>query len=207
LAAEELAERGYYVIRMGAKVNCAIISTHPKVIDYATNGMRSDFMDIYLGAKCAFCLTSGTGIDAISMVFRRPIVCVNMVPIGHFITYADKCLGIFKHHISTKWNQKLSLSDILSVGVDSFISSTAEFEFKKVQLIENTAEEIRDVSVEMVERIEGKWCSNEKDEVLQRRFWEIYPTKIKSDNGIPLHGRICAKVGSVFLRKNQEWIR
>jgi len=54
LAAEELAERGYFVIRMGAKVNAAINSAHPKVIDYATNGMRSDFMDIYLGAKCFF---------------------------------------------------------------------------------------------------------------------------------------------------------
>ncbi len=52
LAAETLADRGFFVIRMGVKIHSAINSAHPKVIDYATNGMRSDFMDIYLGAKC-----------------------------------------------------------------------------------------------------------------------------------------------------------
>jgi len=65
LAAETLADRGFFVIRMGAKVHAAIKSTHPKVIDYATNGMRSDFMDIYLGAKCTFCISNGTGFDAL----------------------------------------------------------------------------------------------------------------------------------------------
>ena len=49
LAAEELTFRGYFVIRMGIHVHQAINSTDPKVIDYATNGMRSDFMDIFLG--------------------------------------------------------------------------------------------------------------------------------------------------------------
>jgi len=42
LAAEELATCGYFVIRMGAKVHEPIKSVHPRVIDYATNGMRSD---------------------------------------------------------------------------------------------------------------------------------------------------------------------
>ncbi len=65
LAVETLADRGFFVIRMGAKVHAAIKSTHPKVIDYATNGMRSDFMDIYLGAKCTFCISNGTGFDAL----------------------------------------------------------------------------------------------------------------------------------------------
>ena len=51
LAAEELADRGYFVIRMGAKVKAAMKTAHPKIIDYATNGIRSDFMDIYLGSK------------------------------------------------------------------------------------------------------------------------------------------------------------
>ena len=60
-SAEALADRGFYVIRMGKKVNAAINSSQPNVIDYATNGMRSDFMDIYLGAKCSFCISSNFG--------------------------------------------------------------------------------------------------------------------------------------------------
>ena len=41
LAAEELAKRGYFVLRMGAKVLEPINSNHPRVVDYAANGMRT----------------------------------------------------------------------------------------------------------------------------------------------------------------------
>ena len=42
MAVEELADKGYYVFRMGAAVKSKINTKHPKVIDYATNGTRSD---------------------------------------------------------------------------------------------------------------------------------------------------------------------
>ena len=51
MTTEALVDRGYFVIRMGVKVNEALNFKHPNFIDYATNGMRSDFMDIYLGSK------------------------------------------------------------------------------------------------------------------------------------------------------------
>jgi len=65
-----LAERGYHVFRMGAKVKKPLDINHPLIHDYATNGMRSDFMDIYLGAFCSFCISSPCGIDAIATIFR-----------------------------------------------------------------------------------------------------------------------------------------
>ena len=40
-AAESLASMGYTVFRMGAIVKEPLISKHPRVIDYATNGMRT----------------------------------------------------------------------------------------------------------------------------------------------------------------------
>ena len=46
-------------------------------------GQRSDFMDIYFGAKCHFFIGVGTGIDAIPDIFRRPILYVNVVPLEH----------------------------------------------------------------------------------------------------------------------------
>lgn len=47
-AAEAIAEMGYTVFRMGALVKEPLVSKHPKVIDYATNGMRTEFLDIFL---------------------------------------------------------------------------------------------------------------------------------------------------------------
>ena len=60
-AAEVLAEMGYTVFRMGALVKETLVSKHPRVIDYATNGMRTEFLDVFLGAYCAFCISTGSG--------------------------------------------------------------------------------------------------------------------------------------------------
>ena len=89
-AAEELTRRGYYVFRMGVIVERPLISSNPMIIDYASNGMRSDFMDIFLGANCEFCISHGTGFDGVPYVFRRPILYVNAVPIGQLQTFSEK---------------------------------------------------------------------------------------------------------------------
>ena len=58
LAAEELAKRGYFVFRMGVVVEKPFNSKNSKIIDYANSNLRSDFMDVYLGAKCSFCIST-----------------------------------------------------------------------------------------------------------------------------------------------------
>ena len=57
-AVEQLVQRGYSTVRMGAVVKEKLITTNPGIINYAENGKRSDFMDIYLSAKCVFFLGS-----------------------------------------------------------------------------------------------------------------------------------------------------
>jgi len=207
LAAESLAEYGYFVIRMGAKVNEAIKSSHPKVIDYATNGMRSDFMDIFLGAKCAFCLSTGTGWDAVPENCRSPVVFVNFVVLGLLHTYRAALLSITKKHVQKTSNKALTLSEIFSSGA-GFYSDTSDFETNGIDLIENTPEEIRDVAIEMAEHLAGTWQSRPDDEALQQRFWDIFPIDaVNNINGNPLHGKILARFGAAFLRNNPEWLQ
>jgi putative glycosyltransferase (TIGR04372 family) len=207
LAAEELAARGLFVIRMGAKVHSSMKSNHPRVIDYATNGMRSDFMDIYLGAKCFFAISTGTGWDAIPEIFRRPIAYVNFGPFGYLCGYRNNVISITKHHFSLSKNRELSLSEIFTEGV-GFCMQTSDYESKGVQLIDNTPEEIRDAAVEMVERLNGTWQPHEDDEALQKRFWEIFPTDaVDAYEGKPLHGEIRARFGASFLRNNRSWLQ
>lgn len=207
LAAEALAERGYFVIRMGAKVHESIKSAHPRVIDYATNGMRSDFMDIYLGAKCVFCISTGTGWDGIPDILRRPIVYVNFGPVGYLPSFRKWTINIFKHHFSLMENRKLSISEIFTHGV-GFCMSTSDYGTKGVALIENTPEEICDVAIEMADRLTVTWQALPGDEMLLKRFWEIFPTgAVDSYYGKPLHGEIRSRFGAIFLRNNLEWLQ
>lgn len=208
LVAEVLADRGYFVIRMGAKVREAMKTAHPRVIDYATNGRRSDFMDIYLCAKCEFCISTGLGLDAIPETFRRPIVYVNFVPLGYLHTFRKEFISITKKHISKEEGKSLIMREIFNHGV-GFYTHTADYTSKGVELIENTPEEIRDVVIEMAERLNGTWQPHEDDESLQRRFWEIFFTNaVETDQGRrPLHGEIRSRFGAHFLRNNRDWLR
>jgi putative glycosyltransferase (TIGR04372 family) len=206
MAAEELADRGYFVIRMGAKVREAMQTLHPRVIDYATNGMRNDFMDIYLGAKCDFCISTSLGFDAVPTLFRRPIVYVNFAPLAFLVTYRKEVVLITKKHISEE-RRSLTLREILSHD-GGFCRNASDYEYKGVKLVENTPEEIRDVVIEMAERLNGTWQPHEDDEALQRRFWEIFPMDaVDITQGRPLHGEIRARYGASFLRNNREWLK
>jgi len=206
LAAEELAERDYFVIRMGAKVHKAFQSLHTKVIDYATNGMRTDFMDIYLGANCEFAVSTGSGWDNVPYVFRRPIVYVNHCPIGEIETFNKDALIISQHYCSKKEGCKLTLREIFTQGV-GFLNHNSEYSSKGIELIEDTPEEIRDICVEMASRLNGEWQSQKDDEDLQKQFWDIFPRDSKNEAGVPLHGEISSGFGSDFLRNNRWWLQ
>ena len=89
-----------------------------------------------------------------------------------------------------------------------FCLHTSEYESKGIKLIESSPEEIRDVVIEMAERLAGIWQSHPDDNALQKRFWEIFPTDaVKDDSeGKPLHGEIRARFGAHFLRNNRDWL-
>lgn len=207
LAAEELAERGYFVIRMGAKVHESIKSSHPRVIDYATNGMRSDFMDIYLGAKCEFCISVESGFDGVPLIFRRPIACVNVVPLGFLYTYSAHFIAIPKHHFSMQKNRELTLREIFTEG-GGFCLRSSDFDEQGIQLIENTPEEIRDVAVEVCERLKGIWQVHEGDDEMQACFREVFLTEGSSRyKARSLHGEIRSRIGTAFVRNNPSWLQ
>jgi len=207
LAVEELAERGYYVIRMGAKVKEKLLSTNPRVIDYACSGKRSDFMDIYLCAKCWFMISTGDGLVGVPRAFLRPVVSVNLMPVGYFLSYHSNLVGITKHHYSTRLSRNLSLSEIFKHGV-GFSLFNAEFIANDVQIVDNTPEEIRDAVIEMVERLNGTWQIHGDDEELQNLFWKLFPiSAVDAYCAKPLHGIHRARFGAVFLRNNRNWIR
>lgn len=199
LAAQELAKRGYYVIRMGAVVREAInVAAYPRIIDYATNGMRNDFMDVYLGAKCQFCISNGTGFDAVPNIFRRPIVFIDHVSLGSVHISSSRFLITTKRHWMKNERRFMTFREIFESGAGYFFNSD-QYVNTGIDLIESTPEEIAAVVFEMESRLKGTWQAADEDEVLQRRFWKIFP---KGE----LHGEIRSRIGAEFLRQNKEWL-
>lgn len=199
LAAKALAERGYYVFRMGAKVEKPFVVGHFNVIDYATNGMRSELMDIYLGANCEFCISNGTGFDAIPVIFRRPVVFVNYAPLDYLNTWINPSLAIWKHHY--KDGKRMTLEEIYKT-CGSFMAAQ-QFEQAGVTLQNNTPEEIRDVVLEM-ESVARFWRDGYELYRItegQQKFWAGFQQSVSEYSGKPLHGQIRMRIGSKFLEQ------
>ena len=76
--AEVLIENGFQVIRMGSGSERPFTSKPDGVVDYALSKNRSEFLDIYLAATCEFAVSTQTGPDAVSMLFRRPVLYVDV---------------------------------------------------------------------------------------------------------------------------------
>jgi putative glycosyltransferase (TIGR04372 family) len=194
-AAEELACRGYFVVRTGACVRKPLNTKNPSIIDYATKG-RTEFLDVFLGANCKFYLGDSCGYNAIPSIFRRPVATVNMLPLERASTWAEQDIFITKKHWLCAEHRFMTFEEIFKSGAGRFLRSE-QFEKMDIELIDNTPEEIAALGIEMDERLKGTWKTTDEDEELQRRFWAIFP---KSE----LHGEFRSRIGADFLRRNQD---
>jgi putative glycosyltransferase (TIGR04372 family) len=210
LCAEELANYGYYVVRMGAHVKSPLISKNPKIIDYATNGMRSDFMDVYLGYKCDYCISNSSGWDDLpKILFRKPIVLVNFVPIAFFTTYLKNCLIIFKHHYSITTGKKLTLTEIFKLNASHYYQ-TDDFLMNQINLVENSPNEICDVAFEMVKLLESRLKISKDEILLQNKFWDIYLSQLNYKKRY-VHNlnrtNIHSKISYSFIKNNINYVQ
>lgn len=206
-AAEKLADRGYYVIRMGAAVHEPIQTSHPRVIDYATSGMRTELLDLYLGSKCEFCISTGTGFDAVPYVFRKPIVYVDHVPIGLLFTFNPQSLITTKKHWGRAECRYMTFREIFDSGAAYFFHAKS-YEEAGIDLHENSPEDIAALVLEMEARLKGTWVSANEDEELQTLFWEIFKRGALNQRSSfkRKYGEFKARAGTHFLRQNRDWL-
>ncbi|MBI4061179.1 MAG: TIGR04372 family glycosyltransferase [Elusimicrobia bacterium] len=194
LAAERLAEKGIYSLRMGAAVEKPLPRAGDKIIDYASLH-RSDFGDIYLTARCKFFLGSEAGFTAVPGCFNVPTCGANMVPIAWALP-APKDIYIVKKHLDLRENRLMRFSEVVAAGADHFLSSD-KFRDAGIGVVENTPEEIAGLAEEMNARIDGTWTPGPEDEELQKRYFSLFPP------GHKLHASP-SRVGAHFLRANRE---
>ncbi|MGQ0666815.1 MAG: TIGR04372 family glycosyltransferase [Nitrospiraceae bacterium] len=202
-AAEELARRGYYVLRMGSSAEHPLVANHSRVIDYANHAERSDFGDIYLLGNCRFYVGSESGIFAVSTLFRRPFAFVNFpVPQPCYDLYHWNPMPfILKRARHKKGGRLLSLRELFALGLASAYTTEA-FEAAGVELVCNTPDEICDLATEVDDRCHGRWQSKPDDEELQKKFWEIFHQHNPHARNV-----VKARIGAAFLRKHADLLK
>ena len=105
-----------------------------------------------------------------------------------------------------KGMNELKLSEIFRSDL-GIVFNGQHYKDKGCSLVENTPEEIRDVVLEMVQRLDNTWDPDDDDEALQDKFWNIFPLDSKSrGDGTSMQGEVRARYGANFLRGNIEWL-
>ena len=192
LALESIVSRGGWVIRMGDP-SMPPLSPMPQVIDYAHGGARTDWMDVFLWAQCRFFIGTRSGPAYVPPTFGVPCVLTDLFPIVTPSLYPHD-IGIYKLYWSEAGQRLLKFSEAFTsrVGLAEFPNYLASV---GIRLIDNTAEEINDVVLEMMQILEGKGEYNSEDKQLQARFKMLKPN---FSNQI---GITAGRVGRDFLRK------
>jgi len=195
---ERLASLNYKVFRMGAKVLQALPTSNPSIVDYATNGMRTELLDLFLIARCRFMVSNGTGVDALTTNFRRPLVHVNVPQFGFEDELGSSVIFTPKHFWSKVEKRMLTFREIFERSAHLY-TLRSHYDEAGIEPVDNTNEEITAVVLEMEQRIAGQWVGDDEDDILQDRFRKIWPLRRNSQ---PLQARI----GTEFLRERRAWL-
>jgi len=167
-AMQYVTSLGGYAVRMGAAVSKPLDNAgDPRIIDYATKH-RSDFGDIFLMAKCKFCVAGSSGLLVVSNIFGVPVVKTNMTPYYHG-AWGAKDLFMFKLHWSSEKQRVLTLEEILGTGVAGFHWGH-HFEEAGIELIENSSDDMLNATIEMNQRVDGLFQLEEGDNEAQQHF-------------------------------------
>lgn len=191
-AMETIVKRGGWVIRMGDPT-MKPIPQMDHVIDYAHLDIRSDWMDIFLCASCKFFIGSDSGLFTLANVFGVPAGVVNMAPMEMVLTYGTSNVSIPKFVWSLREKRYLSFKEVFSSSISNFRFDYLYSE-AGVCTVENSPDDIKEVAMEMLDRIEGKALYTTEDDRLQERFKSFMNRSHYSDGAI-------SRVGRDFLRK------
>lgn len=201
LSADYLYKHNINTVRMGRYVLNKV--SFNNCIDYA-NEFYDELMDIYLMKGCKFYVGDPNGITMLPAVLNRPVAFKNAVPVfieGYgSLPRNPQHLLIFKKYFYKKENRFCSVKEMMQidkqVGVNGHI-----YEQLGIEVIENSAEEILDLVMEMNARIDGEWVETPEDIALQKKYQEMLKEwceeESMKESALP-HSRI----GAMFLRKN-----
>ena len=201
LAAQGLAERGYQVVRMGAGSEKPMTLKHANVFDYAKSQNRSAFLDIYLAGKCSFAISTQTGPDCVSLVFRRPVCYIDIARYSQFFLGTN--IAYWNPTTLMKNGSRMTLQQVMDSGV-ALLKDPDDFEKQGIISVRSTPEVIRQLAVEFAALFEAGFIQSEDDEKSANQANEIIGRGM-GEFGQNKFGNITAHLNPAFLRQQGDW--
>jgi putative glycosyltransferase (TIGR04372 family) len=198
-AFEYLTGKGYWIIRMGKVTNTRLQTRNPKIIDYSNSGERTELLDVWLCFNCTFMISTGSGIDALAAIARKPIVCVDYLAYLDITYFFRNSLIILKHLYDAKSGRKLPLEEIIQIESQTYYKSSEFYWSRGIEWKLNTSQEIEGAVREMVGRLENSWQELAEDSALHDAAGKIIASSAQYQS--QYKNGFVHKLGAQFLRE------
>ena len=194
-AMEEIVSRGGICFRMGGPEMPALPETDG-VVDYAHSPARSEFMDMFLCGQCRFFVGCSSGLFMLSQAFGRPCGLVDMSPIGA-AAYGVNDLFAPKLVRRKAGGELMSFPEAFAHECCGY-RFTHLYEEAGLEVVNNTPEEIRDLTRDMFAWLErGEEAFSEADRRLQAEYRALFQFHHYGHG----HG---SKIAPSFIRKYHQ---
>lgn len=187
----EITRRGGWVIRIGDPTMQPLTPMH-QIVDYAHHVLKSQRLDIILCARARFILGNTSGIALVGSVFGVRCAISNMIPMAD-IWYGVHDISIPKLLWSNVESRYLNIAETMAYPISSYRYAQL-YRDAGLKVVENSPEDIVDLVLEMLARLEGTFSTDAADIRRAQRFRELMPETSASYFS---H----AGVGCYFLRK------
>jgi len=182
-AARAIVGAGGWVVRLGDPSMISLPPT-PGVIDYAHCEKRNPWMDIYLMAAARFLLGTTSGPSAVAPLFGVPVAMADNVP---FFERPVSGRDLFICKLYLRDGEPVPFAELMGPDWRTHRAVTAP-------LLDNSADEIRELAEEMMARLGGTAEYDAEDAALQGRLTKLAET-------FESHG-VASRMGRDFLRRH-----
>jgi putative glycosyltransferase (TIGR04372 family) len=193
-AMREIVARGGWCVRMG-DATMQPLPPMPGVVDYPHSSSKSDWMDVFLCARCRLFLGNTSGIYVVAGVFGRPSALANKAPLGATYSIFPGDISIPKLLMDAQ-GRTIPFAEAFADVASEYHLAT-EFAERGLRHVDNTPQEIAELAMEMLDRLDGRIAEETDDADLQARFRAYVQPRHYC---WPAPGRI----GRGFLRRHRD---
>ena len=154
-----LVDSNYFVIRLGKYTNKKADVSDKNYIDLWQDGYADDLLDIWVAMNSLFMISTGSGIEVLSIYSRVPLLLVNFLPVAGAYTFCNS-MTVPKHLIWKHNNSSLTLKEMLKCNL--FYSE--EYNKLGINIVDLNEIEIFDACNEFLDRIKHSFISIREDQ-------------------------------------------
>jgi putative glycosyltransferase (TIGR04372 family) len=164
----EIVDRGGWVIRLGDK-SMKPLPRMPRVVDYVHTTEKSPKMDVFLMATSRFVIGTTSGPATATLAFGTPMLLVNCIAAEpHFWTQETDFM--VKSIFDRRRGRYLTLGEICQEPFRSLLVSATMLSQRGYQVIDNTADEIRDAVAYKLDCMDGRVQRLDEQDPLTKQY-------------------------------------